>query len=136
MFKGLTEFIMRGNVVELAVAVVMGVAFGAVVNALVKDFVTPLIAALVGKPDFSSLVFTINGSDFRYGDFLNALIAFLLVAIAVYYFVVAPLNAMSARLRHPTSADAVPAIKACPECLSEIPTEARRCKFCTAVLTV
>ena len=133
MFKGLAAFIMRGNVVELAVAVVMGAAFGAVVTALVKDFITPLIAAIAGKPDFSALAFTLNGSVFHYGDFLNALLSFVLVAVAVYYFIVAPLNALSNRLR-PKSAEAEPAIKACPECLSEIPAGARRCEFCTAVL--
>ena len=99
MFKGFKEFLMRGNVVDLAVAVVMGGAFGAVVAALVKDLITPLIAAVFGKPDFSAIAFEINGSKFLVGDFLNAVVAFLLVATAVYFFVVTPVNALMARIR-------------------------------------
>ena len=131
MIKGFGKFIMRGNVIDLAVAVVIGGAFGAVVTALVKDLVTPLIAALVGKPDFSAIAFEINGSKFLIGDFINALIAFLLVAAAIYFFVVLPINTMTARFS-PKSDDAPPTLKECPECLSEIPAAARRCKFCTA----
>ena len=133
MLKGFGEFIMRGNVVDLAVAVVMGAAFGAVVTALVKDLLTPVIAALVGKPDLSSLAFTLNGSRFLYGDFINALISFVLIAAAVYYFVIAPLNALTRRLS-PQADEPPPKLKECPECLSEIPEAARRCKFCTSAL--
>lgn len=131
--KGFKEFLLRGNVVDLAVGVVMGAAFGAVVAAFVKDMLTPLIAALVGKPDFSAFAFTINNSKFLIGDFLNALIAFLLVAAAVYYFVVLPVNALIARM-HNAPAPADPAMKKCPECLSEIPIEARRCAHCASPL--
>lgn len=127
MLKGLRDFLLRGNVVDLAVAVVMGAAFGSVVNAFVKDLLTPLVAALGGQPDFSALKFTINNSQFLYGDFLNAVIAFVLVGAAIYFFVVAPLNALEARRAKPAAA---PSTKACPECLSEIPVAARRCAHC------
>lgn len=133
MFKGFAKFIMRGNAVDLAVAVVIGAAFGAVVTALVKDLLTPLIAAIAGSPHFSDLTFTINNSRFLYGEFINALISFVLVAAAVYYFIVAPLNALTKRLS-PQTGDSPPKLKECPECLSEIPEGARRCKFCTASL--
>ena len=130
MLKGFKEFVLRGNVVDLAVAVVIGGAFGAVVAALVKDLLTPLIAALVGKPDFSAIKFTVNGSEFLIGDFINALIAFVLVAAAIYFFIVAPMNAITARRRRgEPSPD--PTTKKCPECLSEVPIAARRCAFCT-----
>ena len=132
MIKGFGRFLMRGNVIDLAVAVVIGAAFGAVVTALVKDLLTPLIAAAVGKPDFSELAFTINGSRFAIGDFTNAVVAFVLVAAAVYFFVVAPLNAVTARLKKP---DAEPvAMRECPECLSDIPAAAKRCKYCTSTV--
>ena len=131
MIKGFGKFIMRGNVVDLAVAVVIGAAFGAVVTALVKDLITPLIAAIVGKPDFSAIAFTINNSRFLIGDFINAVVSFLFVAAAVYFFVVAPLNAMTARFS-PKTTDEPPKLKECPECLSEIPAAAKRCKFCTS----
>jgi large conductance mechanosensitive channel len=131
MLKGFGAFIMRGNVVDLAVAVVIGGAFGAVVTALVKDLVTPLIAALVGKPDFSAISFTINNSKFLIGDFINALVAFILVAAAIYFFVIAPMTAVTTRFKKP---DEAPTVETCPECLSEIPLHAHRCKFCTAVL--
>jgi large conductance mechanosensitive channel len=131
MLKGFGQFLMRGNVVDLAVAVVIGAAFGAIVTALVKDLITPLIAAIVGKPDFSAIAFTINNSRFAVGDFINALVAFLLVAAAIYYFVVAPMNAMTARFKQP---DETPKLRECPECLSDIPAAARRCKFCTAAI--
>ena len=131
--NGFKQFLLRGNVVDLAVGVVIGAAFGAVVTAFVKDLLTPLIAAIVQKPDFSNLTFTVNGSKFLYGDFVNALISFLLIAAAVYYFVVLPVNALIARTRKaPAPAD--PTTKKCPECLSEIPIDARRCAFCTAPL--
>jgi large conductance mechanosensitive channel len=133
MLKGFKEFILRGNVVDLAVAVVIGGAFGAIVTALVKDLITPLIAALVGKPDFSALVFTINGSKFLYGDFLNAVVSFLLIAAAIYFFIVVPINAINSRLKKPV-APAAPTTRPCPECLSVIPIGARRCAFCTAVI--
>jgi len=130
MFKGFREFIMRGSVVDLAVGVVMGAAFGAVVTGFVKDLLTPLIAALMGKPDFSALAFEVNGSKFLVGDFLNALISFVLVSLAVYFFIVVPINAMTARFSPPAPADK----KTCPECQSEIPVAARKCAFCTSAV--
>ena len=130
MLSGFKQFILRGNVVDLAVGVVIGAAFGSVVTAFTKDLLTPLIAAIVGKPDFSSISFTINGTPFPVGDFINAVVAFVLVAAAVYFFVVTPINALIARMRKaPVPAD--PTTKKCPECLSEIPIDARRCGFCT-----
>lgn len=130
MFKGFREFVLRGNVVDMAVGVVIGAAFGTIVNAFVKDLLTPLIAALVGKPDFSAYTFQINGSKFLYGDFINAVIAFLLVAAAVYYFVVLPVNALLARINRGETP--TPDKKKCPECLSDIPIDARKCAFCTS----
>jgi len=130
MINGFGRFLMRGNVIDLAVAVVIGGAFGAVVTALVKDLLTPLIAALAGKPDFSTLAFTLNGSRFAIGDFTNAVISFVLIAAAVYFFVVAPLNAVTTRFKKP---DAEPvAMRECPECASDIPAAAKRCKYCTS----
>ena len=130
MLSGFKQFILRGNVVDLAVGVVIGVAFGAVVTALTKDLLTPLIAALVGKPDFSAISFTIGSTVFPVGDFINAVVSFLLIAATVYFFVVTPINALVARMRKaPAPAD--PTTKKCPECLSEIPIDARRCSFCT-----
>lgn len=131
MLKGFRQFILRGNVIDLAVAVVIGGAFGAVVTALVKDLITPLIAAIGGKPDFSAIVFTINGSKFLIGDFVNAVIAFLMVAAAIYFFVVAPMNAVVARMNR-GAAPPDPTTKKCGECLSEIPIAAKRCAFCTS----
>jgi len=133
MFGEFKKFIMRGNVVDLAVAVVIGAAFGAVVTALVKDFVTPLIAAIGGQPDFSRMKFTVNGSQFLYGDFFNALIAFLSIAAVVFFFVVQPLNKLQS-IANRNSAPAEPTERKCPECLSEVPKAASRCKFCTAKL--
>ena len=133
MLKGFKQFVLRGNVVDLAVAVVIGAAFGAVVTAFVKDLLTPLIAAIVGKPDFSRFRLTLNNSEFLYGDFINAVVAFLLLAAAVYFFVVAPMNAIMARL-HRGEAPPDPSTKKCPECLSEIPIAARRCAHCTSVV--
>ena len=130
MFKGFKEFVLRGNVLDLAVAVVMGGAFGAVVAALVKDLLTPLIAAIGGQPDFSSIAFTVNGSKFLIGDFINALVAFVFVAAAIYFFVVTPMNMVAERRRR-GEAPADPTTKKCPECLSEVPIAARRCAFCT-----
>jgi large conductance mechanosensitive channel len=126
--KGFKAFLLRGNVVELAVAVVIAVAFGLVIAAFVKDLVTPLIAALFGKPDFGALTFTINNSKFLYGDFINAVVSFLIVAAVIYFFVVVPYTALIARARKEPPAD--PTTKKCTECLSEIPKDARRCAFC------
>ena len=132
--KGFRQFLLRGNVIDLAVAVVIGGAFGAVVTALVKDLITPLIAAIVGKPDFSGILFTVNGSKFMLGDFINALVSFLLVSAAIYFFVVLPVNAVMARMKR-GEAPPDPTTKQCPECLSAIPIAARRCAFCTSVVT-
>src|SRR5229473_5304809 len=130
MLSGFKQFILRGNVIDMAVGVVIGAAFATVVTAFTKDLLTPLIAALFGKPDFSAITFTINGSVFALGDFINALISFLLVAAAVYFFVVTPINALVARMRK-SQAPADPTTKKCPECLSEIPIDARRCAHCS-----
>jgi large conductance mechanosensitive channel len=135
MLKGFKEFLLKGNVVDLAVAVVMGAAFGSVVSAFVKDLMTPLIAAFIGKPNFERLQFTINNSVFLYGDFLNAIISFLLVGAAVYFFVVVPTKAVLERAKKSDAELAGPTTKKCPECLSEIPLEAKRCAHCTTVLT-
>ncbi len=134
MLRGFKEFVLRGNVLDLAVAVVIGGAFGAVITALVKDLLTPLIGALAGQPDFSAYTVTVNGSTFLIGDFVNAVIAFLLIAAAVYFFVVVPINAIVARQRR-GEAPADPTTKKCSECLSEVPIAARRCAFCTSALT-
>jgi large conductance mechanosensitive channel len=128
--KGFKAFLLRGNVVDLAIGVVIGIAFGVVVTAFVKDLVTPLVAALFGKPDFAGLTFTINNSKFLYGDFINAVVAFFIVAVVIYFFVVAPYAALLARTRKEPPAD--PTTKKCTECLSEIPIDARRCAFCTS----
>jgi large conductance mechanosensitive channel len=128
---GFKEFVLRGNVVDLAVGVVVGAAFGAVVTEFTKDLLMPLIASLVGKPDFSAIVYEVNGSKFLIGNFINAIIAFLLVSLAVYYFVVVPVNALVSRTRkEPPPAD--PTTRPCPECLSEIPKAAKRCAHCTS----
>ena len=128
--RGFKAFLLRGNVVDLAIAVVIAVAFATVVTAFVKDLVTPLIAALGGKPDLASLYFTINHAKFLYGDFINVLIAFLIIAAVIYFFVVIPYQAMLARSRKEAPAD--PTTKKCSECLSEIPKDARRCAFCSS----
>ena len=132
MLKGFRDFLLRGNVVDLAVAVVIGSAFGAIVNALVKDLITPLIGAIGGQPDFSNIVFTINKSEFLVGDFFNALISFLIISSVIYFLVVLPMNSIMKRLKSGEKLD--PSEKACPECLSLIPLKAKRCKFCTAVV--
>jgi len=130
MLSGFKQFILRGNVVDMAVGVVIGAAFGAVVTALTKDLLTPLVAAVVHKPDFSAIGFTLNGTVFPLGDLLNVTVSFLLVAAAIYFFVVVPVNALISRMRTaPAPAD--PTTKKCPECLSEIPIKARRCAHCT-----
>ena len=126
------QFLLRGNVVDLAVGVVMGAAFGTVVTALVKDFITPLIAAIFGKPDFSAISFAVNGSTFAVGDFINAVIAFILVALAVFFFVVKPINFLISRAHREPPAD--PTTTKCPECMSEIPIGAKRCAFCTTAI--
>ncbi len=129
MLSGFKQFILRGNVVDMAVGVVIGAAFGGVVTALTKDLLTPLIAAVVGKPDFSAIHFMIHGSLFPVGDFINACVSFLLIAAAIYFFVVTPVNALVSRMRKaPAPAD--PTTKKCAECLSEIPIDARRCAYC------
>jgi large conductance mechanosensitive channel len=131
--KGFKQFLLRGNVIDLAVAVVIGGAFGAVVDAFVKSLLTPLIAAIAGKPDFSAIAFTINGSHFLVGTFVNAVISFVLVAAAIYFFVVLPMNALNARLKR-GEVPPDPTTKSCPECLSTVPIAARRCAFCTSPL--
>jgi len=129
MLDGFKKFILRGNVVDMAVGVVIGAAFGGVITALTKDVLTPLIAAIVKQPDFSGIQFTINGSKFLVGEFVNACVSFLLIAAAIYFFVVTPVNALVARMRKdPAPAD--PTTKKCTECLSEIPIDARRCAHC------
>ncbi len=133
--SGFKQFLLRGNVLDLAVAVVMGAAFGAVVTALVKDLLTPIIAALVGKPDFSNIVFEVNGSKFLIGDFINAVLSFVLIGAAVYFFVVLPFNTLMARIKR-GEAPVDPTTKTCPECLSEVKLAARRCAFCTSDLRV
>jgi large conductance mechanosensitive channel len=130
IFKEFRAFILRGNLVDLAVAVVIGTAFTAVVTALVRDIITPLIAAIFGEPLFDTLSFTINGSRFAYGDFLNAVITFLIVAAVVFFLVVKPVNLLMARMR--TEPDVDSHTRGCPECLSQIPVAARRCAFCTS----
>ena len=131
MLKGFKQFLLRGNVVDLAVAVVIGGAFGAVVTALVKDLITPLIAAVAGKPDFSAIQFEVNSSKFLVGDFINAVVSFVMIAAAIYFFIVVPMNAITARMRR-GEAPPDPTTKKCDECLSEIPIAARRCAFCTS----
>lgn len=130
MLKGFRQFLLRGNVVDMAVGIVVGAAFGTVVTGFVKDLLTPFIAAIVKQPDFSALSFTINGSKFLYGEFVNAAISFLIIAAAVYFFVVLPMNALIARSKKEPPAD--PTTKKCPECLSEIPIGAKRCAFCAS----
>jgi len=135
MLSGFKQFILRGNVVDMAVGVVIGAAFATVVSAFTKDLLTPLIAAIAGKPDFSAIQFTVNGSMFALGDFINAAISFLLIAAAVYFFVVTPVNMLVARMRKaPAPAD--PTAKKCPECLSEIPLDAKRCAHCSQPVSV
>jgi large conductance mechanosensitive channel len=130
VIAGFRNFIARGNVIDLAVAVVIGAAFGAVVSSLVADLLTPLIGAVFGEPDFSGLNFTINGSVFTYGNFLNALFSFLSIAAAIYFLVITPMEKWE-ELRHgPKAAEKRP----CPECLSEVPVPAKRCAFCTSEL--
>ena len=132
MAKEFKAFLLRGNVVDLAVGLVIGAAFGALVTALVADLITPIIAAIIGKPNFSALTFSINGSKFLYGSFLNALLAFISIAAAVFFFVVKPVNALMARRK--TQPDVESETMPCPECLSDIPRQARKCAFCGSVV--
>jgi len=134
MANGFKQFLLRGNVVDLAVGVVIGAAFGGVVTALTKDLLTPLISAIAGKPDFSALQFTVNNSKFAVGDFVNAILSFVIIAAAIYYLVVLPVNALVSRARKEPPAD--PTTKKCPECMSEIAITAKRCAFCTSALSV
>jgi len=127
MLKGFRDFILRGNVIDLAVAVIIGAAFSAITKSLVEDVITPLIAAIVGKPDFSALVFHLNGTPIKYGSFITAAINFLIIAFVIYFFLVLPVQKMLARLKGPEAATTKP----CPQCLSDIPLSATRCKFCT-----
>jgi large conductance mechanosensitive channel len=128
------QFVLRGNVIDLAVGIVIGAAFVAVVQAAVEDLLTPLIAAIFGQPDFSQLTFEVRGSVFKYGHFLNALISFVIVALVVFFFVVKPMNALMSLSQRRESPD--PSTRKCPECRSEIPIDARRCAFCTSEVIV
>jgi large conductance mechanosensitive channel len=132
VLEGFKNFILRGNAVDLAVGVVIGASFGTVVTALVKDLLTPLIGAVAKTPDFSGLAFTLNGSKFAYGEFINALISFLLVAAAIYFFVVLPMNAFMERTSK--KKDQKPTHKKCPECLSDVPVDAKRCAHCSQII--
>lgn len=127
MFKGFRDFILRGNVLDLAVAVIIGAAFSTIVGSLVKDIITPLIAAVVGKPDFSKLILHVHGGEVMYGNFLNAAVSFVLLAAVVYFFIIAPANAMLVRLKGPDAVTTRP----CPQCLSDVPLTATRCRYCT-----
>lgn len=132
MLSGFKKFILRGNVVDLAVGVVVGAAFSGFVNALVKDILTPLIAAIFKAPDFSALTFTVNNSQFLYGDFINAVISLIIVSVTVYFFVVLPVNALIVRMKKEPAV--APTTKTCSECASLIPLSAKRCPFCTSIL--
>ncbi len=129
MIKGFKTFILRGNVIDLAVAVIIGAAFTAIVTSLVTNIITPLVAAIVGKPDFSALVLHLHGGIIKYGSFLNSVIDFLLLASVVYFLIVVPMNYVMARLIKPAAAE--PSTKTCPQCISDVPLLATRCKFCT-----
>ena len=128
--SGFRKFLLRGNVVDLAVAVLIGASFGAVITAFTRDFVTPLLAAIGGEPDFGGLHFTVNHSRFFYGDFINFVIAFIILAAIIYFLVVLPVNALMERYK-PTADEPTP-VKECPECLSSIPAAARKCAFCAS----
>jgi large conductance mechanosensitive channel len=132
MIKGFRDFILRGNVIDLAVAVIIGAAFASITKSLVEDIITPLIAAVIGKPDFSYLVLTIEKTPIRYGNFLNAIIYFLIIAFVIYFFLVLPVQKLLARIKGPEAV----ANKTCPQCLSEIPAAAHRCKFCAQPVTI
>lgn len=126
MLKGFRDFILRGNVIDLAVAVIIGAAFSAITKSLVDDIITPLIAAVIGKPDFSAVVLTLHGTPIKVGNFINAIIYFLIIAFVIYFFLVLPVQKLLARMKGPEAASTKP----CPECLSDIPLSAHRCKFC------
>jgi len=130
--EGFKQFLLRGNVVDMAVGIVIGAAFGTVVSSFVKDLLTPLIAAIFHAPDFSRIAFVLNGSKFLVGDFINAIVSFLIIATAVYFAVVLPINTLVARMRRQPPAD--PTTKKCPECIREIPIQAKKCAFCTSSL--
>lgn len=130
MLKGFRDFLLRGSVVDLAVAVVVGAAFNAVVSALVKDIITPFIAAVGGSPDFSAMFFTVNSSRFMIGDFINTVISFVINAAVIYFFIVVPMNRIGERIKRGEKMS--PTDKTCPECLSAIPAKANRCRYCTA----
>lgn len=133
MNTGFKQFLLRGNVIDLAVAVVVGGAFGTVVSALVRDILTPLIAAIGGQPDFSALSFTVHGSRFAYGDFINAVLSFFIISAVVYYLIVLPMNALIARSKK--EATPTPQMRQCPDCLSSVPLQARKCAFCRSEIT-
>ena len=133
MLKGFRDFILRGNVMDLAVAVILGAAFNAIVGSLVSDVLNPLIAATIGKPDFSGVILHVGGGAIKVGNFFNAVVSFLIVAAVVYFAIVLPMNAVMARIKKPAPA-APPATKTCSECLSEIPVAAKRCAHCTQLV--
>ena len=133
MFKGFRDFVLRGNVVDLAVAVILGAAFNSIVTSLVSDVLNPLIAATIGKPDFSTVVLNIGSGQIKVGNFLNAAVSFLIVASVVYFAIVLPLNHLMSRIKGPVP-EALPTLKTCPECLSEIPLAARRCAHCAQLV--
>lgn len=132
ILQDLKKFILHGNVVDLAVGVVMGAAFGAVVTSLVKDLITPIIAAIFGQPKFSKIAFTIHGSVFQIGDFINSLISFVLIGISIFFFIVLPVNKLVSRYRNVPAPD--PNLRKCPECLSDMPVQARRCAHCASLV--
>ena len=134
MLKGFRDFILRGNVMDLAIAFIMGAAFNAIVNSLVKDVIMQIIAGAVGKQDFSTLKFDMNGTPIMIGNFLNATVSFLIVAFVVYFFMVVPINKLMAKFKGPTP-ETPPATKACPECLSDIPIAAKRCSHCAQAVS-
>lgn len=134
MLKEFKQFLLRGNVVDLAVGVVIGAAFGTIITSLVTDLITPLISSIAKTPNFNGLLFTINGSEFKYGHFINSLLSFLLVAGSVFFFVVKPMNLLISRSRSKKELPADPTTKKCNECLSEIPIEAKRCSHCAQVI--
>ena len=133
MLKGFRDFILRGNVVDLAVAVILGAAFNGIVNSLVGDVLNPLIAATIGKPDFSSVIVQVGGGAIKVGNFFNAVVSFLIVAFVVYFAIVLPMNSLMSRLKKPEP-PAAPTTKQCPQCLSDIPTAAKRCAHCTQLI--
>jgi large conductance mechanosensitive channel len=135
MLSDFKKFVLRGNVVDLAVAIVVGTAFTAMVAAFVKDFITPLIAAIFGKSDFSSLYFTVHNSRFNHGSFINTVVSFLIIATVVFFAVVLPINALMKRLNMLPNEEPEPETRECPECLSEIPVAAHKCAYCTSVVT-